>query len=116
MNITDFDIIFRVNEDEYGVGMVYPDEDNSTEKTQYFVLWAAHPEWLPEEVSYHDFCFDYVHDAYVWEKLTDTKQCVDEFVKYWSLDPKDFPNIKHYKTIEEIVKTLQVGQFAILDL
>lgn len=111
--LTEFDIIYRINETEYGIGMVYPDEDFIGPNPKPLKLWASHHRWEPEKEGYKTFLFEKENKAYVWENIKDKNSALIEFALYWSRYPETVKELKTYNSLDDLLNNLAVGDFAI---
>lgn len=115
----EFDLIYKVSEDDYIIGLVYPDEQNSTSKKEKFELWIAKPHFNPKETNYETFLFDDVEDAYYWDKLSSPEKALENFFK-WIYDDliinsNDMIDIPKFSNITEIIKNAPLRKVVMID-
>lgn len=106
----EFDILYKINNEDFGVGMVYPSEYDRG----FHTLWKAHHHWNPKEMTLKEFLFDYEDRAY--EDLVQENVMSDSlelFAEYYCRDIN--PNAtKIYATLEEALEKMKDGDFAII--
>ena len=103
----EFDIVLKISDTEYGIGMVYPDEDNG----KGFKLWAAHEHYYKDTDGTIGEFINTVNKAYEWDNLPNEQAALDEFIDYWCGEPTRV-------TVKRITDIKQLGnlEFGICQL